>query len=420
MLLEFSCSNHKSIKETISFSMIAGKDNTFEDKLLQYNKYRVLRSSVVYGANGSGKSNFIDAVAFTRNLVLNSIKHQPGDGIRQQLHQLSKSDDISQYAMQFTKNNIRYSYGFTLKNSLVIDEYMFYFPKGRKIVIFERNDKDFVSGDKFKGRFETCRDVLKPNRLFLSCAANFSSVQEVLDAFSFFKDDLIIYRGVGTDNWLNYSLNVIEQNSNVKKAVLDLFNRLGTGIKDINIKHLKQNLDPNSLPPFLADDFKLALLNNKFDVYETKIVYEKFSIDLNSESTGIKKLIEFVCPLLDIINKDKILFCDEIESNLHESIVNGLVNLFRGNNISSQSQMIFTTHDTTLLDLDLFRRDQIWFTELTFDNRATDLYSLAEIKNVRKDENIAKGYILGKYGAIPMLNSDLSVKILNGEWFYGI
>ena len=193
MLLEFSCSNHKSIKETISFSMIAGKDNTFEDKLLQYDKYRVLRSSVVYGANGSGKSNFIDAVAFTRNLVLNSIKHQPGDGIRQQLHQLSKSDDISQYAMQFTKNNIRYSYGFTLKNSLVIDEYMFYFPKGRKIVIFERNDKDFVSGDKFKGRFETCRDVLKPNRLFLSCAANFSSVQEVLDAFSFFKDDLIIY-----------------------------------------------------------------------------------------------------------------------------------------------------------------------------------------------------------------------------------
>lgn len=290
MLLEFSCSNHKSIKETISFSMIAGKDNTFEDKLLQYDKYRVLRSSVVYGANGSGKSNFIDAVAFTRNLVLNSIKHQPGDGIRQQLHQLSKSDDISQYAMQFTKNNIRYSYGFTLKNSLVIDEYMFYFPKGRKIVIFERNDKDFVSGDKFKGKFETCRDVLKPNRLFLSCAANFSSVKEVLDAFSFFKDDLIIYRGVGTDNWLNYSLNVIEQNSNVKKAVLDLFNRLGTGIKDINIKHLKQNLDPNSLPPFLADDFKLALLNNKFDVYETKIVYEKFSIDLNSESTGIKKI----------------------------------------------------------------------------------------------------------------------------------
>ena len=109
---------------------------------------------------------------------------------------------------------------------------------------------------------------------------------------------------MGTDNWLNYSLNVIEQNSNVKKAVLDLFNRLGTGIKDINIKHLKQNLDPNSLPPFLADDFKLALLNNKFDVYETKIVYEKFSIDLNSESTGIKKLIEFVCTLLDIIYKD--------------------------------------------------------------------------------------------------------------------
>ena len=83
-----------------------------------------------------------------------------------------------------------------------------------------------------------------------------------------------------------------------------------------------------------------------------------------------------MCPLLDIINKDKILFCDEIESNLHESIVNGLVNLFRGNNISSQSQMIFTTHDTTLLDLDLFRRDHIWFTELTFDSLDNSVYDL--------------------------------------------
>ena len=103
------------------------------------------------------------------------------------------------------------------------------------------------------------------------------------------------------------------------------------------------------------------------------------------------------------------LICDEIETSLHESIVYKIFDFFKQNVISNENyaQIISTTHDTSLLRLDLFRRDQIWFTELKKYERSTDLYSLAEIKNVRKDENIGKGYILGKYGAIPMLNDKI-------------
>lgn len=407
MLLEFSCSNHKSIKDKITFSMIAGKDNSDEDRLMSYDKYRVNRSSVIYGANGSGKSNFVDAIAFVKFLVLNSIQHQPGQGIRQIPHKLLGVENDSTYLIQFVKNDIRYAYGFTLNKTLVTDEYLFSYPKGRQMVVFERDSHSFSAGDRFKGKYDTCKDVLKPNRLFLSCAANFSAVKEIEDVYGFFRDDLVVYKGLGTDNWLTYSLNVMSEDKKMKSIVIDFMRRLGTGIKDIDIKHSKRNVDGDSLPPFLSDAFKADLLNKQFHVFDTKIVYDQFEVELQEESTGIRKLLEFICPLVDILSKDKILVCDELEANFHESLVYGFADLFRKKDTDSKSQLLFTTHDTSILDLSLFRRDQIWFSELTKDCRATDLYSLAEIKNVRKDENVSRGYIAGKYGAIPMLNENL-------------
>ena len=128
---------------------------------------------------------------------------------------------------------------------------------------------------------------------------------------------------------------------------------------------------------------------------------------MTEESSGIRKLFEIVCPIIDILQKGKILICDEIEYGLHESIVQYIVKSFNKVNKDSAAQLIFTTHDTSLLDLSIFRREQIWFTQLNED-RATDLYSLLEIKNVRKSENISKGYVDGKYVAVPMLNSSFA------------
>ena len=122
----------------------------------------------------------------------------------------------------------------------------------------------------------------------------------------------------------------------------------------------------------------------------------------------MKKLFSMICPLIDIMKNGKVLLCDELEANLHESLVYRLVKIFTTSAINKSAQLIFTTHETGLLSLDLFRRDQIWFTEMKGAVRSTDLYSLAEIKNVRKEENYGKGYISGKYGAIPMLNLDFA------------
>ena len=418
MLLEFSCSNYKSIQEPILFSTIAGKDTTYDDLLFPYGSIKVLKNAVIYGANGSGKSNLVSAISFMKNLVLNSINHQPGQGINQQPHKLEGFNKESSFKILFVTNGTRYAFDFSLKNSLVVEEYLYYFPKSRQVKIYERDELDFYPGDKFKGKFDACRDIIKPHRLFLSCAANFSAVSEIENVFAFFRDDLVIYRGLGLDNWMDYSLQTMHNNPKVKAAVLEFLKSLGTGIHDIKIKIDVRDLAPHELPPFLSDEFKTEILKHQVNQTEATVVYNSFEVDLLSEeSTGVRKLFEFICPLIDIIVKGKVLICDELEANFHEAIVYKLVDLFRSLPANQFAQMIFTTHDISILDLSLFRRDQIWFTELRKETRSTDLYSLAEIKNVRKDENISKGYIAGKYGAIPMLNENLanSIAIMQTE-----
>lgn len=405
MLLEFSCSNHRSIRDEILFSAIAGSDKTHAENIEKAADVEVLKSSVIYGANGSGKSNFIDAIAFVKNLVSNSINHQPGQGILQVPHKLEGYERKSNYKIQFVVDGIRYAFGFSLRNMLVVEEYLYYFPNGRQTKIFERDGEEYSAGRNFRNRFNSCKDVLKPNRLMLSCAANFSSVDEVTAAYRFFNDELVIYNSGNQENWMNYSLHQINTNEKVKATVLKFLDALGTGIKDIYVDIKKEDLDVSHLPPFLSDEFKKILLQEKIDAISAKVQYEGFETDLISEeSTGIKKLFGILCPFIDIIANGKVLVCDELESNLHESLLFGLVKQFVNTRGSKPAQLIFTTHETGLLNLDLFRRDQIWFTENKPADRSTDLFSLTEIRNVRKDENFGKGYIAGKYGAIPMLN----------------
>lgn len=202
MLLEFSCKNHKSIKNEVLFSLLASKDTFNDEYLYDYKDLKILKSSVVYGANGSGKSNFIDAIYFMKLLVSNSINLQPGMGIPYTPHKLNGTGSESFYSVQFVKNGIRYAYGFSVEQMLVKEEYLYYFPNGRQAKIFDRTGMTFEEGSKFKGKFNSCKDVLKPNRLMISCAANFTNIVEIEDAFRFFSEDLVIYTNANQENWM--------------------------------------------------------------------------------------------------------------------------------------------------------------------------------------------------------------------------
>ena len=405
MLLEFKCSNHRSIKDEVVFSMLAGSDDSNEESLKIYGKYRVLRSAVIYGANGSGKSNFLDALLYMSSLVRNSLDRQPGSPVPQAAHKSSASDKPSSYSIQFVKNDLRYAYSFSVRQNMINEEYLYYFPNGRQTKIFERSDNEVYPGDKYKKAFNTSMDVFKENRLFLSCAANYSKVKEVEEAFKFFYNDLVIY-DPADNNWAEYSLKAMQENDDLKKIFIKIMNALGADIKDVKTRVNKINLGALAQEADLPESVIRMLGTGEREIVDAKVVYDNFEIELSQESSGIRHLFEILCPMIDILVNGKVLVCDELDSDLHESVAFQLVELFRDFKNENFAQLIFTTHDTSLLSSDLFRRDQVWFTEMDSE-RSTDLYSLVEIKNVRKTENLAKGYVTGKYGAIPIISGNI-------------
>lgn len=417
MLLEFSCKNYKSIKNKITFSAIASKDDTREEELNKFLNFRVLRTAAIYGSNGSGKSNFINSIKFMRNLVIESINNQPGELVYQSPHKKSSDDEPSEFDIQFVKDNIRYAYGFSLKNNFIYEEYLYFFPKKRPVKIFERKESEVILGDKYKKNkalIDTRDNKLKNNRLFLSCAANDTNIKEIEDVFLFFAKDIVIYNS-SRNHWREDSIKIMQEKPKIKELFVKILQELGTGIKDVKVKYeIEEASNLSDLPMEISNLLKDKKLVNA----EAKIVYDDFETDLNiEESTGIKKLFEIICPIIDVLINGKIMIFDEIEVGLHESVAYEIIEMFKTFKLDLENhgwefaQLFFTTHDTSLLDSNLLRRDQIWFTELDKE-RSTDLYSLSEIKNVRKGENLAKGYVMGRYGAIPMLNKDFS-KIFN-------
>lgn len=404
MILEYTCENFKSIKNKVTFSMLASKDNTFEDHLISFNGLRINKTASIYGANGSGKSSFIESLDFLKFLITKSNNHQPGDSIMQRPHKLSDSRTPTSYTIQFVKDDIRYAYGLSYTSKSVLSEYLYYFPNGKQAKIFERSNDTLSFGDKFKKALNTVISFSKPNKLFLSVAANYSAVKETEEAFIFFKENIINYP-VAQNNWLDYSVEQLSNNEQLKSIFIKFMNIIGTPIKNIYTKFQKMPLTPDLLPSNVPNQLKeLLIQTNEAHMMEAKLDYGSFSVNLDEESQGIKKLFEVICPIIDILAHDSVLVWDEIETSLHPHIVSTILELFMSELSESQAQLIFSTHDTNLLDLSKFRRDQIWFTELT-DFRSTDLYSLAELKNVRKDENISKGYLNGKYGAIPFIQN---------------
>ena len=345
-------------------------------------------------------SNFINALLFMCNLVQTSISYQPGQKIPQATHKLSEKEKPSTFDIQFIRKNVRYAYGFSIEGGAITEEYLYYFPNGRQVKIFERDRMNIQPGNRYKSSFDvSIKDVLKENRLFLSCAANYSNVRELEEAFLFFTTDIVIYNP-SMNNWTEYSIRLMQDNPSIKEEFLQMLNALDTGIQDVKLKVEKVKFADLKRELQLPDNLMGLIPEQEGNRIEAKVVYDQFEIDLLSEeSSGIKRLFEIICPMIDILNTGKVLICDELEASLHEAVIYKIVQLFQNYKKDIFAQLIFSTHDTSLLNRELFRRDQVWFTQLNKD-RATDLYSLVEIKDVRKSENLAKGYVSGKYGAI--------------------
>lgn len=306
-----------------------------------YDNKKNLKSAVIYGANGSGKTNFLNSMKFMKLLVATSIRKQPGEGIPQLSHKLSASNVPTVFTAQFIRHGIRYSYGFSVLHNMIDGEYLYYFPKKRFVKIFERDGMNIIPGSRYKNSFDVSQSILKENRLFLSCAANYTNIKEIEEAFLFFVEDVVIYDNNEND-WTGSSIHLMRENKVIKHKFISLLQEFGTGIQNISSKTEKVKIATEPLP----DEIKkfLPKVANRITI---KVDYGKFQTDLMSEeSDGVQKLFELLCPILDILAKDKVLICDELENSLHEILVAHIIKLFHDN--ESKAQLIFSAHDTSL------------------------------------------------------------------------
>ena len=409
MLLEYRCSNYKSIKDEVLFSMSASSDTEHSDKLIDFKKLKINKATAIYGANGSGKSSLLESCLFLTSLVSNK-PSQPGDKILVIPHALSAIDEPTEFLIHFERKGIRYVYGISVTEDRVEKEFLYHFKVGRKAKIFDRVGEEYTFGAKYKSDLNKALSFQKENRVFLNTAANFTNNEDITNAFLFLKEDLVVNSPSFMNNWREYSFNMINKNPEFKKKVVTAFNNLGIDIKDIKTESFNIPLHDElveNIPADIKEIIKSSMGEEK-TLYLKKVLFDYgiFSVDIDRESTGIKRLFEVLCPLIDIIENDRVLLWDEIEMGLHSSILDTLIKIFL-NEKDSKAQLIFTTHDISLLNLDNLRRDQIWFTELDKEERKTDLYSLFDFKNIRKTDNISKNYIEGRYGAIPFIKTNL-------------
>lgn len=423
MLIQFSVQNFRTFKEKATLSLIASnydKETRKEDNIFEDNKFNlnILRSAVVYGANASGKSKFIDALMFMKSFVTKSSKDsQKGEAIRVEPFRLNIETENSptEFEVIFIHNNIMYRYGFEVDTKQVISEWLFHKTNAKEVELFYRDYQTFETHPRSFNKSKTIikEGLIRENALLLSVAAQFNEETASL-VLSWFQA-LNIISGLEESNFKNNTLAKIKDKKE-KGKVLELLKAADFGIQDIQYEEftldgfneeLKEKMKKvkESMKDFDSELFSdISTIHRKYDSKKKMIGEVKFSVNMD-ESNGTKKFLYLTGILIDVLEEGGILFADELDSKLHPNLVCKIVSLFNSKELNPKNaQIIFNTHDTNLLSSGLFRRDQIWLIEKDKFGEA-HLYSLSEFKSdkVRKTEAFEDNYINGKYGAVPFL-----------------
>lgn len=421
MLLQFTIGNYKSIQNLATLNMTAiNPIKEFEDdNIFTEDRYKILKSAVIYGANASGKSNLLEGLNFFRGFVINSSKEtQVDDLIEVEPFLLNDQSSIepSSFEVSFVIEGIKYRYGVELSSKEVNTEYLLKSTKIKEYPMFIRDGdgievfRDFKEG---KGLEEKTR----PNALFLSVVSQFNG-QISGDIIKWFRSCNVI-SGLNDHRFEGFTASLFQKNEKRNK-ILELISKADLGISEIKVNDFLISKD--TLPEDMPEEVKKSILKDNegktaYNIDTFHKVFDQDGIETGTvrfdfddqESEGTKKFFRLAGPVIDTLEKGKILIIDELDARLHPLLTRQIVRLFNSK-ISNKlnAQLIFATHDTNLLSACTFRRDQVWFSEKNHFG-GTELYSLAEYilpkGKVRKDASFEKDYMQGKYGAIPFLGN---------------
>lgn len=409
MLIEFSVMNFLSFKEKVTLSLEKESGNENEENTFVFNNEELLKTAVIYGANASGKSNLIKAFTTAILMVRNS-NMIPIGGKWNILKPFLFSEDTkngpSEFEFIFITNKIKYRYFFSADVNKIYNESLDAYYSQKPTNIFTRKNTaeySFINSD--KKTLESIASKNTENKLFLSTATTWN-YEKTKDAFLWFLNSIDTYGSFDSmldQDLINYSNN----EEDLKEFTLKLLKESDIFIKDLRVNYEEKDVDNSSFiinnqnqGPLKMKSIKIAM---DHEIINSKKQTEIYTLDFEEESSGTKILFALAPILKRAFEKTKIIIVDELEKSLHPTLVKYIIKLFNNEKLNTKnSQLLFTTHAISLLSLDLFRRDQIWFIEKNSLTGNSDLYPLDSF-SVRKEENIEKGYINGRYGAIPFI-----------------
>lgn len=394
MLIQFSVGNFLSFKEQSTLSLVASalKDIQIlsEDVIFNIGEtdLALLKSATIYGANASGKSNFIKALDFFKWYVINSSKDiQAGERVNVESFRLSSStvEEPSYFEAIFCNAEYQYRYGFETDENMVHSEWLYQKAnkkRAKEVELFYRDEDGFNIHSKFIiGKELINKQMVRTNALLLSVAAQFNDMVAV-EIVKWLNDTTIISGSNEKNIWDLAAIRL--DDLKMKQRIVDFSRYADLGIENIE----KVN---NAI----------ISMHTQYDDEGNEVKLINFPFKKN-ESEGTIKYFSLAYPIIDALDNGKRLIIDEFDSKMHPLLTCRIIALFNSKETNPKNaQLIFTTHDTNLLSASIFRRDQIWFTQKDRFG-ATELYSLAEYK-VRNDASFEKDYLSGKYGAIPIM-----------------
>jgi AAA15 family ATPase/GTPase len=430
MLIQFSVKNYKTFKDLNTLSMVASNydkrlidENTFVSRKFNF---RLLKSAVIYGANASGKSKYFEAFQVFKDIIYNSSKESRSkdeiDVVPFILDTKSEKEPTS-FELIFANKQVQYRYGFEANRQRITREWLYIKNSTQEKEVFFRTAQKFEDAGSLSIATELIKkSMIRQNALLLSVLAQFNDVtaKKIMDQLN----NIAAISGVRQESYEGFTIHELDNETRIKKVeIIEFLDKADFGILDVKPTHLDVNNLPADMPTQIKDMIKDAVTKTKKKVsfYEDvitsrkkysngKLLNELAAMSMeDDESSGTKKYFALSGPVLDTLRSGATLFVDELDSQLHPLLVRHLVKLFNSKVYNPKNaQLIFNTHDVNLLNSDIFRRDQVWFSEKDKFGSAR-LFSLSDIKlpndlKIRNDENYEKNYLQGKYGAIPYVS----------------
>lgn len=413
MLLEFRVRNYRSIREEQALSLVASGDRELADTHLAQTGLKslpcVVRSAVVYGPNASGKSTLLHALNYMRAVIAESATViQPGQTYNVQPFKLDEAfaSQPTAFELTFMLAGVRHQYAFEMTQQRIISESLLVYRTAKPTQWFSRTLND--DGETYHYEFSAYltgprklwENSTRPNALFLSTAAQLNS-EQISPVFRWIIES-IVFLGAGADFDHGFTTALLATDEG-RATIRDFLSAADISIADVQAvprKGFLQQVVFHAGGVAKASREESELL---FPVFQHTTPKGSAQFELEEESQGTQRLYGLMAPVLDILERGRILIVDELDSSLHPLLVRRLISMFHDPSLNKNgAQLIFSTHDTSLLDRTLFRRDQIWFTEKDSD-QATRVYPLTDF-SPRKQEAWERGYLAGRYGAVPFFS----------------